>query len=273
MRPVLVRCMVIVAWLAQSTLAWADSGIYLALGDSLAWGEQWSPAGEIHNVGYANLIAPRLGLTLIDLGCGGETTATMIQGGTCVYPGASSQLDAAEAYIRTHPVSLVTLDIGADDYSACLVGGQYNVECLTAKTLQVVTGLDVIVARLRAAGGPTLRIVAMNYYNPYLAFYFNGSTGQLEASATLTAIAAFNTAQALEYTLYGVPVADVASAFQSLNFAPTVYLGQQIPTNVAVICTDTWMCAQGNIHPNTAGYQLIADTILHALLPSSRNSP
>jgi hypothetical protein len=33
---------------------------------------------------------------------GGETTATMRQGGICSYPGAASQLDAAVMFVRTH---------------------------------------------------------------------------------------------------------------------------------------------------------------------------
>jgi hypothetical protein len=106
----------------------------------------------------------------------------------------------------------------------------------------------------------------MNYYNPYLAYWFHPVTGPAEAAATLLALSIFNAAEAAEYLLFGVPVADVANAFQSLNVLPQPYNGQLVPTNVVKICQLTWMCPanggiQANLHPNDAGYQLIADTL------------
>jgi hypothetical protein len=43
---------------------------------------------------YAQLKQRRPGLKHIRLGCDGETTASLIKGGTCHYPNAKSQLDA-----------------------------------------------------------------------------------------------------------------------------------------------------------------------------------
>jgi hypothetical protein len=34
---------------------------------------------------------------------------------------------------------------------------------------------------------------------------------------------------------------------------------------VALACTYTWYCAKGDIHPQTVGYQLIANLIVAAL--------
>ncbi|WP_434113515.1 SGNH/GDSL hydrolase family protein [Paraburkholderia caffeinilytica] len=243
--------------------AWSAQPYYLALGDSLAKGEQWSPTGEVYYQGYAEDLAPAINMRLENLGCGGETSATMVNGGLCTYAGYPSQLAAAEAFVRQNAgnIGLVTIDIGADDYSSCL---QINLDfatCLVGKTTQVVADLQTILSGLRAAGGSALHIVAVNYYDPYLAYWLQGATGQLEASATLTAITAFNVAEAAQYALNGVFVADVATAFQSLNVVPTSYADRQVPTNVAVICRDTWMCTHGNIHANTTGYQLIASTI------------
>jgi lysophospholipase L1-like esterase len=70
------------------------------------------------------------GTRLIKLGCPGETTGTMVRGGLCDYPGAAgpsltdSQLAAATSYLAAHPgqVSLITIDIGANDLSSCLPG-------------------------------------------------------------------------------------------------------------------------------------------------------
>lgn len=251
--------------MAVVMLTWPGRAIsqtyYLALGDSLAQGEQPLPGGgkEIYH-GYAEDLAPMINLHLVNFGCGGETTSTMIQGGACIYS-QGSQLAAAEDFIRTHTVGLVTIDIGADDYNSCSTSSGYDLGCLTTKTLEVVTNLAAILDGLRCAGGPELRIVAINYYDPYLSFWANPVLGPVEATATLSAIEAFNAAELTEYALFGVPVADVANAFRSGDVLPEAYNGQLVPTNVVEICQLTWMCSEGNIHANDAGYALIAQTL------------
>ena len=72
---------------------------------------------------YAALHRSRPGLKLVKLGCPGETTVSMINGGICRYRGGS-QLAAAVAFLPAHrgQVLLVTLDIGANDPEHC--GGE-----------------------------------------------------------------------------------------------------------------------------------------------------
>lgn len=111
------------------------------------------------------------------------------------------------------------------------------------------------------AGGANLRIVAMNYYDPLLAYWLTGSTGQTEALGSVAALLEFNSAEAGIYVLNKVPVADVAGAFKTLNVVPQLYNGQLVPTDVVEICQNTWMCSLHNIHANDTGYQLIANTI------------
>jgi hypothetical protein len=69
-----------------------------------------------------------------------------------------------------------------------------------------------------------------------------------------------------------MPVADVASAFASNDFAtmvpfPAPYYS--VPLNVAVICQLTYMCVPGpvgpNIHANQTGYGVIAATFASVL--------
>src|SRR5689334_5099575 len=99
---------------------------YLSLGDSLAFGYQPDlvAAGDLNAAdyrGYAEdfaVMRPRL--TLVNYGCPGETTGTMLAGG-CPWPGtlhdsyggASSQAAAAFAFLRAHPgeVDLISIDI------------------------------------------------------------------------------------------------------------------------------------------------------------------
>src|ERR1700739_2141362 len=91
---------------------------YLALGDSLAVGAQPIVPPDTTlaptSVGYANDIFSKLSqensnLQLKELGCIGETTTSMIQGGTCSSYGADgSQLKAAIDFLKHNRVSLIT---------------------------------------------------------------------------------------------------------------------------------------------------------------------
>src|SRR5580693_2154756 len=101
---------------------------YVALGDSLSQGVQPDPAGASlpTGQGYANQLYAMLrrgdpGLRLVKLGCSGETTHTMIDGGICSYP-VHSQLAETVRFLRAHRgrVSLVTIDIGANDPDSCI---------------------------------------------------------------------------------------------------------------------------------------------------------
>ena len=107
--------------------AGGPASYYLALGDSLSRGVQPDAAGVSVETdhGYPDQVQAALrprhpALRLVKLGCPGETTSTMINGGICRYPGGS-QLAAAVAFLRDHRghVLLVTLDIGANDTEDC----------------------------------------------------------------------------------------------------------------------------------------------------------
>ena len=81
---------------AGSHAAAPPATYYLALGDSLSQGVQPDAAGTSVETGqgyadqlYAMLRPSQPTLQLVKLGCPGETTATMIHGGICHYPGGS----------------------------------------------------------------------------------------------------------------------------------------------------------------------------------------
>jgi lysophospholipase L1-like esterase len=138
-----------------TTPARADEATYyVAVGDSLSVGAQ--PGKGPTNEGYtdnlyAALKARHPGLRLVKLGCGGETTSTMMNGGICTYR-EGSQLKAAEAFLKQHQgrVRYVTLDIGAND-TACFLDG--DVACGLKGIGTIITNLPQITARLRLAGG------------------------------------------------------------------------------------------------------------------------
>ena len=247
---------------------------YLALGDSLARGVQPDAAGVSVETPdgypdqvYAALRPSRPGLKLVKLGCPGETTVSMINGGICRYPGGS-QLAAAVGFLQSHRgrVLLVTLDIGANDPEAC--GGEPGLSQLAkcaVKDIPAAAGhLGTIVARLKAAAGPSVRIVGMNYYLPALAEWHNGLPGQLVAWTAEKLAATYNNMLGRVYASSGIRVANVFGAFDTADFTRQ----DGVPRNVARVCEWTWQCAAPprgpNQHANQAGYQAIARTFLQA---------
>ncbi|MGW4381817.1 SGNH/GDSL hydrolase family protein [Kitasatospora sp. NPDC004531] len=291
MRPIPSRRMLVAAALAALTLTGAATvpasaapggqhatAYYLALGDSLAAGYQSTPTGgHVVGRGYAQDLARTLGeraaddrrpFEFTDLGCPGETTGTMANGG-CPYPNSfdGSQLDAAVAYLKAHwkDEVLVTIDIGANDVQRCAAGGSLDLPCALNGIEQVRTGLDRILGELRAAAGPHTRIVGMNLYDPFLAAWMTGAQGEAMATASVPLANALNSVIETVDARHRVPTADVAGAFDTNSFAPLVPLGgRQVPLNVARVMQWTNM-ARGDIHANDAGYQVIADAFLAKL--------
>ncbi len=247
---------------------------YLALGDSLSQGVQPNATGASVETeqGYPDQLYAALrprhpGLRLVKLGCPGETTSTMIDGGICHYPGGS-QLAAAVAFLRAHRghVLLITIDIGANDLEDC--GSQSNflkvVSCFVTDMPGAVSRLATIMARLRTAAGPSVRIVGMSYYLPALAQWRDGSSGQAAAKLIERLEAGYNELLEHVYTDYGAKVANVSGAFDTGDFGDQVTLPGigRVPRNVALLCRWTWECAAPprgpNQHANEAGYGVIA---------------
>jgi len=224
---------------------------YLALGDSLAFGYQ--PNGD-YNHGYVNDLFKELQENGVkdhlNLGCPGETSTTLINGGICkAYP---SQLVAALAYLHANPgnVSPVTLDIGANDVlpdtdpSTCKVDvNKFNADVATldANLTQVI--LPQLKEALEVNGRVTGKIVMMNYYDPLQ----NLCTNSVKYSQTL------NRHLAADVQGFG----SIVNVFHAFG-------GPKTPN--PNICTLTWMCKVGDIHANNKGYSVIADTFEDAIL-------
>jgi lysophospholipase L1-like esterase len=264
----------VLVMLCGSALAQASDAptYYLALGDSLAQGVQWSPTGDVlTNHGYADdlyaLLRFRIsGLQLAKLGCPGETTSSMVTTGPCTSEyetnfGVANQLAAAEAFMAKNKVALITLDIGANDIDKCVSLAGVDFSCASSIVPGVTKNLTMILEALRAAT-PDTPIIAMNYYDPFLAAWtLLPVGGQLFAQQSLVAADGFNTLLESIYGAKGVPVADVAQAFQINNFTPIPFL-ENLPLNVFLALNWTWMEAPPpfgpDIHANDFGYAVIA---------------
>ncbi len=264
---------------AHHATAAPPESFYLSLGDSLSVGIQPNAKGkdEPTGVGYPNQLMDslRMGnpfLHLKKLGCSGETTTTMMKGGICKYADGS-QLAQAAAFLKAHAghVQLVTVDIGANDLNKCLVLTNETklIKCLEKVFPVTMKNLATIVGTLRAAGGSSLRIIGMTYYDPELAGWLKGTkAAQQLATASIPLAESFSNDMKAVYAKFGVPVANMYSAFQTADMKDTTTLPAfgKVPRDVGLICYYTWECApkpQGpNEHANILGYGVIANAFL-----------
>jgi lysophospholipase L1-like esterase len=267
----------LLVFLASPALAAAAGRYYVSLGTSLAAGTQ--PGSLFTNEGYADQLHRLLQvkdrrLQLVKLGCPDETTVSMITGNQitgepsmCTYRGGS-QLNEAVAFLRANrgAVSLVTIDMGANDLLPCVgEDGAIDELCIGDAFGNVNDNLPFILTALREAAGAGVPIVAMNYYNPFVAAWLQGPDGRALALQSAFLLGQFNDLLEGIYAFFAVPVGDVARAFRSDDFN-TIVPRIGLPINVVLVCQLTWMCTpSADIHPNRNGYFVIALALVAAL--------
>jgi lysophospholipase L1-like esterase len=268
-----------------------DDNVYyhLSLGTSLSVGVQPDSSGTTLPTGdgYSKQLYDSIRadfqstgnreLEFSQLGCPGETLDSFLNGGSCIYI-AGSQLEAAVDFLNDNAgrVHLVTLDLGGNDFrNAGCITDTVDLDCVNAISTQIAADLATALSALSAAAAPETTIIGMNYYNPYLGSWIEDAAGQTLATETAAAAIILNDLMASTYSTAGIPMADVYSAFDSNDFVTIVPSSlpppnDQLPLSVANICTFTYMCDPDpvgpDIHANTAGYALIAET-LRGLLP------
>lgn len=233
----------------------APRQFYLALGDSLAYGFQ---RNGVFNAGYVDDLSVRLtgihsGITTVNFGCPGETTESFIvvHCTSVLQPHdnyAGPQLTAALAFLQAQSghVSPITFDLGGNDLddvlSGCLTQPDIAscISTILPGALALVAGhLDLILGQLRAAA-PRSEIIVLEYYNPFALF-------PSLAALTNFIVGALNATIAQVASAHGARLAD---AFQPFNITPPP----------GGLCPLVWACvAPTDIHPTSAGYQLIAD--------------
>jgi lysophospholipase L1-like esterase len=230
---------------------------YLALGDSLAAGSN-APAGRGYvNDLYRHEAAAVPGLKLKNYGCPGATTTSMLQRGAC--NASVSQIEEAVHFARQHrgAIAFITVDIGANDAIPCIVQGVLNGSCAAAVEAALRTNMATIFGDLHSAA-PGVPVVAMTYYDPYLASWVGGD--RHAARSSVKAVGRLDRALSGLFSDHGATVADVEGAFQTHDFARTgFYRRAEVPENVARVCHWTSMCSTGNVHANPTGYRVIAE--------------
>jgi lysophospholipase L1-like esterase len=259
------------------------TGTLLSLGDSYSVGWQELPGGtqgSTHN-GPADQLVPLAAkrgwkLSLVNLGCGGATTTSMLTAaavgcappalapGATDYPG-KSQLQAALDYIKAHPhqVKVVTISIGGNDVDGC----PFNADptgCVKQNMVPATANLTKIVKALRAAGGKDMRIIGSTYPDVELGLWAKPALPNSLALVT-GSLSAFqddiNPGLKKAYDTVGAAFVDVTKATGAYGsfVATTDPTFGQIPVPVARVCTLTYFCdGTFNIHMKTPGYHIIA---------------
>jgi len=251
-----------------SPSASGGGGLYVALGDSLAAGYQ--PGGaELRDTAYPALTATRLeagggDLTLENLGCSGETTTSLVKGGTCDFA-AGSQLEQAEKLLAASTdVALVTIDIGGNDLLRCVRGGaQIDTACVRTGVATVKKNLPAILERLRAAAGDDVPVLVLGYYNPWLAAKaLDQPVKGVDAAAKAYTTLSTTIEAAAKQT--GTTFVGLDEAFSTNDTTPTTINGRSVPQNAAKICTLTNICTAGDIHLTDEGAATVARVLAKA---------
>jgi lysophospholipase L1-like esterase len=277
--------------LALAAPATADAAkpkrqFYVSLGDSYATGFQ--PSIVDHAVGTRNGFAYQVpGLAkrrgyrfkLVNFGCGGETTATLLERtAACAGPGPGgvdyagrTQIAAAERFLRANrrKVGLVTVSIGGNDVTRC-ASDPNPIACVTAAVTAIDEKVTEIARRLRAAAGKKARIVGITYPDVILGLWVGPNPNHDLAWLSLVAFKELiNPALERAYESAGgrfVDVTAASGAYGSLEETTSRLAAYgSIPLPVAKVCEYTYYCEYRDIHARTSGYRLIAELIAKTL--------
>ena len=155
-------------------------------------------------------------LSLVKLGCPGETTVTMIDGGICTYD-HGSRLEEAVAFLRASRqfVAFVTINIGANDFAcadlACVPAGVASIQA----NLPAIPGGDW--ARRRIPDGPLAGHDDLQPVPGRLADR-SGRPGLGSDSRRSRASCRSTTCCGGTFLAHRVSVADVEGAFSTTDF-------------------------------------------------------
>ncbi len=252
---------------------------YVSLGDSYSVGYQ---PGKGATPGYTAVVARATRLRLVNFGCGGATTTSLVSSigcpdalphtaGAMAYP-TTTQEAAAAAFLTAHRghIGLITVSIGGNDVTACAARAN-PIPCVATAVGGIATNVSSLAQTLRAAAGPQVPLIGLTYPDVILGSYVYpkqpaaASTVSLAKLSVTAFKALINPALTKAYASGGGTLVDVTKAtgaYVPLTRTVRVHPYGTIPTAVASVCSLTWFCAQGNIHATTKGYTLIGKLVV-----------
>ncbi|CAG8534011.1 13257_t:CDS:1 [Ambispora leptoticha] len=214
---------------------------YLSLGDSFAAGvKPISPQKAITpSFSYANVLYYLLkrdsrysNLKLIKYGCSGATSDDLINQDKCNKNQTNySQLDQAIDFMKSHRgmVKFVTINIGVNDIHRYCDNTGVNDECVSEASENVSNNLNVIISKLKEAGGELVQYAGSTYFHK-----FTNSLDDLLVKI---------------YSENGFRVADIRTVFDT-NGDPSEFSKK--------VCLYTNSCNKfNNSHPNVQGSEAI----------------
>ena len=269
------------AWLAAVTITEASAqaairspNYYVSLGDSYSVGYQ---PGLGSTPGYTMYVAKHTGLTLVNFGCAGATTTSILKLVGCpivlphtvggvTYP-TTTQITAAQAFITAHRghIGLITVSIGGNDVAGCATQAK-PVSCVATGVDNIKANVATLASTLRAAAGPRVPIIGSTYPDIVLGRYVFPHNPAPSSAVNLAklSVTAFkvliNPALSKAYASAGGSLVDVTAAtgaYTSLDRTVHTSAYGTIPVPVASVCALTWICEKGDIHARTSGYTLI----------------
>jgi len=304
MRPKLrSRVVAVLTVLCATTVSMANAGVaagltpratayyYVSLGDSYAAGNQPIASAWAHNDsnGFAYQVvklarAKGYRFDLLNFGCGGATTTSVLQQAGCFvgnagpdttsYP-TQTQAAAASRFISRHRghTGLISVSIGGNDALACDTAAQL-LSCAKSELKVVKRNLTVFVRAVRNSAGPGVPIVGITYPDIFLGSYLSPARSQ--KSLAMLSVTEFrnllNPTLRAAYSSVGGYFVDVTKATGAYTpFSQTTAYGRfgEIPVAVAEVCVLTYYCKLQDVHPTTLGYTIIARLIV-ATLPDHR---
>lgn len=265
-----------------------DKQYYVSLGDSYSTGYQPGPPGQLGTStkdGYAYKL-PKLAkkrgydLKLVNFGCGGETTTSILERTTaCLGPAldgpkynGQTQVAAAESFINKHrrDVKLITVSIGGNDVTACATAAD-AFTCVAEAVQKIKTNVAALVQRLRAAVGPKPPIIGLTYPDVILGLHLSSEQSERDLAAASVVVFrdVINPALKEAYESGQGAFVDVTAATDAyVPFEQTTTLAPygEIPIAVATVCRITYYCERRDIHAKPEGY-LIEAQLIAAVLP------
>ena len=243
-----------------------DGQIYLALGDSVAFG--YSPllvaGGFAGNpsvfVGYPEIAARSLEMRGVNASCPGETTGgflSLTNGADYRCLGyrhnfplhvgyTTSQLDYVIAYLRAHhKVRLITIDIGANDV---FKAGCTTTACIGAVLAGIEANLRFIFGQIRNVAHYHHALVAVTYYS--LSYDSASAAGTQALNAPI--IAATKAFDGL-----------VASGFDAFQGRALAAGGSSCAAGLLIVTQASPLVC--DVHPTPLGQHLLANAVVNAV--------
>jgi GDSL-like lipase/acylhydrolase family protein len=248
---------------------------YLALGNSVAFGYSplADPSSADNFTGYPDTAAAALRENLTNASCPGETSNHFIDLSSAIDNGcgfyrqnfplhvaySTSQLDYADAFLQSHPKTLVvSIDIGANDLFVLerFCGGAdtpAEINCilsgLPGMLATLSTNLDTIYGHIRNLDNYHHQIVALTYYSlNYSDPLFTNVISQVNQVVATRTLA------------WGGIVADGFGAFFA---AASTFGGDTCSAGLRIVVSSSPLVC--DIHPSPAGRDLLAQAIVNAL--------